>query len=66
MAHQLHEFHGFSDDRCSVPPGEHCSKEPRDLNILPFGEKMRNGNGILCDEAGLIVQYNPFIEELHE
>ena len=56
--HQLDEFMAFIDDGNPLAPGKHCRPKAHNLDILLFGEQMRDGYRVVFYKAGIVVLYN--------
>ena len=66
IIHHGKKLSAFSDNRFSLAPGEDCSEQTRDLDVLFFSEGMRNGYRIILNETRLVVEIRFFVKELLE
>src|SRR2546423_814589 len=53
--HQLHQLMGFLNNGFAIPPCKDRSKKSCNFYILFFCEQVRDTNGIIRNEGGLIV-----------
>lgn len=61
--HAFHQLMAFANDGGAVAPGKNGSKEAGDFDVLLFGKQMRNGNGIVGNKGGLVIQLHLLIEQ---
>ena len=66
VIHPPHELLAIVDYGGAVAPCEHCCKKACNLDILLFGEGVRNGYGVFFYKRRAVIERNFSIEKLFE